>query len=136
MRYIHESKFEDDFLFSETIDTRTTAKDVFNKVDSFSQSQSLKWNNLCGICTDGAPAMLGCRSVFQTVSPRTTGINCTIHQVLASKTLPNTFKDFLTDVVKAINVLILKHLIAGCLVLYAWKWVLILKYAGFRKVKH
>ena len=35
VRYIHESKFEDDFLFCETIDTRTTAKDVFNKVDSF-----------------------------------------------------------------------------------------------------
>ena len=108
VRYIHESKFEDDFLFCETIDTRTTAKDVFNKVDSFFQSQSLKWNNLCGICTDGAPAMLGCRSGFQTlvkqVSPRTTGIHCTIHrQVLASKTLPNTFKDVLTDVVKAIN---------------------------------
>ena len=63
---------------------------------------------LCGVCTDGAPAMLGCRSGFQTlvkqVSPRTTGIHCTIHrQVLASKTLPNTFKDVLTDVVKAIN---------------------------------
>ena len=99
VRYIHESKFEDDFLFCETIDGRTTAKDVFTKVDSFFQSQSLKWNNLCGICTDGAPAMLGCRSGFQTlvkqVSPRTTGIHCTIHrQVLASKTLPNTFKHF------------------------------------------
>ena len=108
VRYIHESKFEDDFLFCETIDTRTTAKDVFNKVDSFFQSQSFKWNNICGICTDGAPAMLGCRSGFQTlvkqVSPRTVEIHCTIRrQVLASKTLPNTFKDVLTDVVKAIN---------------------------------
>ena len=84
VRYIHESKFEDYFLFCETIDGRTTAKDVFNKVDSFFQSQSLKWNNLCGIFADGAPAMLGCRSGFQTlvkqVSPRTTGIHCTIHR--------------------------------------------------------
>ena len=26
----------------------------------------LDWKNICAICTDGAPAMLGCRSGFQT----------------------------------------------------------------------
>ena len=101
VRNIHESIFVDYFSFCQTIDTRTTVKDVSKKVYTFFQSQSLNWNNLCGMCTNGAPTMLGCRSGFQTivkqVSPRTTGIHCTIHrQVLASRTLPIHLKMFST----------------------------------------
>src|SRR6218665_282241 len=58
------------------------------------------------VCTDGAPAMLGCRSGFQTLvkqkSPNIVG--CTIHrQALMVKTMPDEFKNVLNEVITAVN---------------------------------
>ena len=67
VRYIYEEHLEDEFLFCERLDTRTTAKDIFNKVDRFFEEHDIQWKHVIGVCTDGAPAMLGCRSGFQTL---------------------------------------------------------------------
>ena len=53
--------------------------------------------------------MLGCKSGFQSlvknVSPEVVGIHCMIHrQVLATKTLPEPFKEVLNRVIEAVNV--------------------------------
>ena len=84
VRYIHEEHLEDEFLFCESLDTKTTAKDIFNKID-------IQWKHVIGVCTDGAPAMLGCRSGFQTLvkekSPNVVSTHCIIHrQALMVKT--------------------------------------------------
>ena len=36
--YIHEGHLEDEFLFCERFDIRTTAKDIFNKINRFFES--------------------------------------------------------------------------------------------------
>jgi zinc finger BED domain-containing protein 5/7/8/9 len=98
VRYIKNGDFKDEFLFCKTLETTTTSQDVFGKIASFFSEQKLEWKNACGICTDGAPAMLGCRSGFQQLmkkeSPQMVGIHCMIHrQVLAARTLPTCLKD-------------------------------------------
>ena len=64
---------------------------IFDKND-------MKWENLVSICTDGAPAMLGCRSGFiarmKRRSPNAVGSHCVIHQeALAAKTSSPGMKD-------------------------------------------
>ena len=68
----------------------------------------MKWEKLVGVCTDGAPAMLGCRSGFITrvkqKNPDTVGTHCVIHrEALASKTLPAAMKNKLAIVIRIVN---------------------------------
>ena len=96
--------FKDEFLFETTI----AACYVFNKVGYFLQNQCIPCGNVCGVCTDGAPAMLGCRSGFQRLvinaSPKAIGTHCMIHrQVLATKTLPQEFQDTMKNIVSVVN---------------------------------
>lgn len=63
---------------------------------------------MIGACTDGAPAMLGVRSGFQTlmkeVVPFALFSHCIIHRyALAVKTLPLDLLDTFTRVVKIVN---------------------------------
>ncbi|XP_076803440.1 zinc finger BED domain-containing protein 5-like [Clavelina lepadiformis] len=108
VRYIYEGDFKDEFLFCKPLETTTTARDVFDTVGSFLQNHGIPWENVCGVCTDGAPAMLGCRSGFQRLvinaSPKAIGTHCMIHrQVLATKTLPQEFQDTMKSVVSVVN---------------------------------
>uniref|UniRef100_K7GBQ1 DUF4371 domain-containing protein n=1 Tax=Pelodiscus sinensis TaxID=13735 RepID=K7GBQ1_PELSI len=93
-RYMVEGDFKDEFLFWKTLDTTTKAQDVMEIVNNFFEVHGLDWVNLMDITTDGAPAMLGSRSGFQTLVKQralmVTGVHCFIHrEVLASKTLPD-----------------------------------------------
>ena len=70
VRYIHDGKIVDDFFTTE----------------------GLSWENVVGICTDGAPAMLCSHFRFLKIAkkynPSIVGFHCMIHrQALASKTL-------------------------------------------------
>jgi hypothetical protein len=41
-------------------------QEIFSKLcRTFFEEHGIEWKNLCAVCTDGAPAMLGCRSGFQ-----------------------------------------------------------------------
>ena len=64
VRYIHDGKILDDFLFCRWLTSKTTAHDVLKVVSDFFITEGLSWENVVGICTDGAPAMLGSRSGF------------------------------------------------------------------------
>ena len=99
VRYIYDGKIFDDFLFCRGLTSRTTAHDVLKVVsDYFLQLKVKVGKRVVGICTDGAPAMLGSRSGFLKLAkkhnPNIVGIHCMIHvhrQALASKTLPDPF---------------------------------------------
>ena len=91
VRYIHEYDIKTKFLFCTSLETTTKSKDVMEKIFTFFDTEGLQWNELCGICTDGAPAMLGSRSGFQTKikakSPQAKCFHCIIHRyALACKT--------------------------------------------------
>ena len=95
-------------MFCETLSTKTTAREIFDKVDKFFEAHAIKWEHVIGVCTDGAPAMIGCRSGFQTLvkekCPDVIRTHCTIHrQALMVKTKPEELKSVLNDVIKAVN---------------------------------
>ncbi|XP_045121815.1 zinc finger BED domain-containing protein 5-like [Portunus trituberculatus] len=84
-----------------TLETTAKAIDVFSKVDEFFQEHGLSWEQVVGVCTDGAPAMIGSRSGFVKLvkekNPAVTGTHCVIHrQALASKTLQDLGTDYKT----------------------------------------
>ena len=101
VRYFYEGDFK-------PLETTTTARDVFDAVWSFLQKHDIPWGKVCGVCTDGAPAMLGCRSRFHRLainaSPKAIGTHSMINrQVFATKTLPQDFQDIMKSVVSVVN---------------------------------
>ena len=108
VRYVHKAKFKDEILFCRPLKTTTKAKDIFEEVSSVFDQVGLSWVDLKGCTTDGAPAMLGCRSGFQTlvkaVAPEVRGLHCTIHRhALAAKALPKPLTDVLSTMIKIVN---------------------------------
>ena len=67
VKYIYNGAFKEEFLFCSGLETNTKATNIFEKASSFFESEDLERQNLVGCCTDGAPAMLGCHSGFQTL---------------------------------------------------------------------
>ena len=107
-RFVKENAIVDEFLFCQEIKGRTKAKDVFDLVNAFLRENSIAWNKLGSVCTDGAPAMIGHRSGFvatlKQVAPHIVSNHCAIHKyALACKTLPLELKSVLDSVVKAVN---------------------------------
>nr|XP_047141519.1 zinc finger BED domain-containing protein 5-like [Hydra vulgaris] len=75
--------------------------------DFFNDNQ-LQWKYLFGITTEGAPAMMGCKSELQTrvkeIAPNVVGVHCFIHrQALATKTLPGSLKTVFNQLIKLVN---------------------------------
>ena len=108
VRYIHMKDVNEEFLYCKALETSATAQDVMDSISNFFDIESLQWEKLCGVCTDGAPAMLGCKSGLQMKvkekPPEGRRVHCMIHQyTLACKTLPNFLKKVLNSVVKIVN---------------------------------
>ena len=95
--YVHYYKNEKikDFLFCKPLQTSTTAADIFDLIDNFFKEHLIEWEKLCRVCTDGAPAMLGCNSGFQPlvkkVTPEVIGTHCIIASVVPLSKPQNMF---------------------------------------------
>ena len=81
--------------------------DIFN-ITTFFEKEGLSWQRCCGVCTDGAPAMLGVNSGFiahvKQVNPHIITNHCMIHrEVLTTKTLPDELKLVLKTAVDVVN---------------------------------
>ncbi|XP_063049261.1 zinc finger BED domain-containing protein 5-like [Engraulis encrasicolus] len=108
VRYIHEGSVNEDMLFCNPLETRTTGKDIFHMLDTFVTSNGLLWTKCVGICTDGARAMTGRHSGVvtrvQAVAPDATWVHCSIHrEALAAKGMPTELKNVLDTTVKIVN---------------------------------
>ena len=51
VRCTYNGEFEDEFLFCDDLKSRTTAKDIFEKVSNFFEVHVPNRQNLCGVCT-------------------------------------------------------------------------------------
>ena len=94
--------------FCRALEATTKADDVMAYISSFFEEANIPWDKLVGVCTDGAPAMLGTRSGSITqvkqINLDVVGTHCMIHrEALASKTLPARLRATLTEVIKVVN---------------------------------
>ena len=64
VRYIHSGDIKEEFLFFSELDTTTTSADIMGKMKTSVEVHGLQWEDVCGVCTDGASAMVGSRSGF------------------------------------------------------------------------
>lgn len=110
VRYVHSGSIKEEFLFCRPLLTTTKAQDVLAIInDFFAQHDFDEWKKKLGsICTDGAPAMLGNKSgltsLIKAEAPQVTVTHCILHRhALASKTLPNGLKLFMTTAVQVVN---------------------------------
>ena len=108
VRYFYAGDIKEEFLFCSELNTTTTRADIMGKMKTFFEAYGLHWEDVCGVCTDGLPAMLGCRSGFtkkvKKLAPEAKGTHCFIHRyAFASKTLPTALKNILHLMVKIVN---------------------------------
>ncbi|XP_046988243.1 protein ZBED8-like [Schistocerca americana] len=100
VRYIENEAIKEELLFSTELKTTSKAIHIMAAVSEFFCKNVLSWQKLIGVCTNGAPTMLGCRSGFVQMvrekKPSVTAIHCVIHcQALSTKTLPKELNDVL-----------------------------------------
>ena len=84
VRYIHSGKLKEEFLFCTALKSTTKVSDILTTMSTFFENNNLSWVNLCGVCTDGAPVMIGSRSGFQALvkhrAPAVKDVYCMIHR--------------------------------------------------------
>ncbi|CAH1964676.1 unnamed protein product [Acanthoscelides obtectus] len=88
--------------------TGARSEDIFNSISNFVEKNDLDWKKLIGLCTDGAPAMIGVRSGLtrnlKEKNPAMVSTHCVIHwQALASKTLPLKLRHTLDSAIRIVN---------------------------------
>ncbi|KAF2345259.1 Zinc finger BED-type [Trinorchestia longiramus] len=108
VRYMHQDRIKEEFLFCENLLTITKEEDVFNIINSFFTKNGLDWNSVQQVSVDGAAAMMGghrgLRGLRQAVNPEISVDHCIIHQYsLGSKSLPGNLKLVFGDVLKIVN---------------------------------
>lgn len=108
VRFVDEHEIINQFLCCRELIERTTGQDIFDSITSYLEQFNISWDLCVGICTDGAPSMVGsikgfC-SLVKTRTPNLISTHCFLHrESLISKTLPADLKSVLEQVVSVVN---------------------------------
>ncbi|XP_013791861.1 protein ZBED8-like [Limulus polyphemus] len=60
IHFIYENQITNQFLFCKELSLTTKCEDVFNILNNYLDKWQLSWKSCVGICTDGAPSIIGC----------------------------------------------------------------------------
>uniref|UniRef100_A0A3B3XNZ9 DUF4371 domain-containing protein n=1 Tax=Poecilia mexicana TaxID=48701 RepID=A0A3B3XNZ9_9TELE len=114
---VQESSLCQEILEQIILKGTTTGKDIFEAVSEAVEKMGLKWDKLCGVTTDGAPAMTGerkgmaslvCAKVKES-GGEAVRMHCIIHQeALCAKTVQ--LGDMMNTVIKTVNIIRAKGL--------------------------
>jgi zinc finger BED domain-containing protein 5/7/8/9 len=112
IRYMWNGNVEEEMLFCKALLAHTTANVIFAELDSVISEDrggwSLDWSNCIGVCTDGAPAMVGIKkgvvAQIKSKAPNVLATHCFIHREhLAAKEMSLHLNDVLQTCVKIVN---------------------------------
>ena len=101
VRYVADERINEEFLFCQPLERTSKAVDVFQMLIYFFDKTELSSSKLVGVCTDGAPAMIGANSGLISL---VTQKNCMIRKAaLVSKTIPKRLHEHMSVVIKVVN---------------------------------
>lgn len=109
VRHVHEIKIVENIFCLCSLQSRTTAEEIFRAIDEEMRKFHLDWKNLISLCTDGAPAMIGVRSglaikVAEVANENFEATHCILHrEALASESMSKELSETLHSAVKMIN---------------------------------
>ena len=108
VRYVADKRINEEFLFCQPLETTSKAVDVFQMLIDFFDKTELSWSKLVGVCTDGAPAMIGANSglisLVKQKNPAIQGTHYMIHKAaLVSKTIPKRLHEHMSVIIKVVN---------------------------------
>ena len=108
VHFIQNNTVKTELTLNQELAATTKGKNVFNVLVDFFKENALDWSKLVGCATDGAPAMLGQKSGFQTyvkdVAANVTFVHCFIHRfALCTKVLPAELMSCLNKIIKIVN---------------------------------
>ena len=107
VRYVADERINEEVLFCQPLETTSKAVNVFQMLIDFFDKTELSWSKL-GVCTDGAPAMIGANSglisLVKQKNPAIQGTHCMIHKAaLVSKTIPKRLYERMSVVIKVVS---------------------------------
>ena len=108
VRFIDGNQIINQFFCCKEMSLTTKGQDVFDILSAYLEKWNLSWNSCVGICTDGAPCMIGSIkgfvSLVQRENPNVVQTHCFLHrEVLVSKTIPDELNQVLKQVVEIVN---------------------------------
>ena len=110
MRYLFqaEKRVVEDILFCKLLELHCRGIDMFHIIDDFFSKNGLQWQNVVGICTDGARSMSGKHNVLQGLirecAPQAKWTHCMLHrEALASQCFSVEVNQVVEEIVKVIN---------------------------------
>uniref|UniRef100_A0A0L8GVG6 Uncharacterized protein n=1 Tax=Octopus bimaculoides TaxID=37653 RepID=A0A0L8GVG6_OCTBM len=108
IRFIDGNQIINQFFCCKEMPLTTRGQDIFDILSVYLEKWILSWNSCVGICTDGAPSMMGSIkgfvSLIQLQNPNVIRTHCFLHkEVLVSKTIRVELKQVLNQVVEMVN---------------------------------
>lgn len=108
IRFIDGDRIVNQYLCCKELLTTTKGEDIFLILNSYFEKWNLSWESCVGICTDGAPSMVGSikglASFVKQKNPKIITTHCFLHrEVLMAKTLGIKLKEVFDQVVEMVN---------------------------------
>ena len=108
VRYVADERINEEFLFCQPLETTSKQVDVFQMLIDFFDKTELSWIKLVGVCTNGAPAVIGANFglifLVKRKNPAIQGTHFIIHKAaLVSKTIPKRLHEHMSVVIKVVN---------------------------------
>ncbi|XP_029648411.1 protein ZBED8-like [Octopus sinensis] len=93
IRFIGGNQIINQFFCCEEMPLTTRGQHILDTLSAYLKKWNLSWNSCVGICTNGAPSMIGSIkgfvSLIQQQNPNIIRTHCFLHrEVLVSKTIP------------------------------------------------
>ena len=108
IRFIDGDTMVNQYLCCKELATTTKGEDIFFILDNYFEKWNISWKSCVGLCTDGAPSMVGSIkglvSYVKQKNPDIITTHCFLHrEVLMAKTLGIELKEVFDQVVEMVN---------------------------------
>ncbi|CAB4059853.1 unnamed protein product [Lepeophtheirus salmonis] len=107
-RYIDKGDFAKEMLFCKSLDTTTSAADIYGKLANYLHVNNIPIENIIFCTEDGTPVMMGkkkgCLKLLKDGNTKMILVHCLIHREnLVAKNVTPPLNEILISVIKCIN---------------------------------